>query len=718
MSEIKLTIAEIPSEFVGEGKAIIDPKIIEDNKWTAGQILELSHNKKTHVILWKGSPEDYGSGIIRVDGMTRYNLGAGVGDQIIIKAVEATGAQQVVLSPTEKVNVDEESLQNYMLRNYYNHVFTNGDIVIINAPMGRKIQFVITSTKPTKPVIINEATIFKIGSMTKAIDSSVPRVTYDDLGGLKKEVHKIREMVEWPMRHPELFEKIGVEPPKGVLLYGPPGTGKTLLAKAVAGETNANFTYLSGPEIMGKYYGESEERLREFFKQAEENAPSIIFIDEIDSIAPKREEVTGEVEKRIVSQLLTLMDGMKSRGKVVVVAATNRPDSIDPALRRPGRFDREIEIGIPDEEGRKEVLNIHTRGMPLEKGVDIKQIAKITHGFVGADLEILAKEAAMRALRRIKETEKIDFDNEISTEILEKIRITKEDFREALKEVRPSALREVLVQTPNVTWDDVGGLESLKEELRESIEWPLKHKEAFDYVDVKTPKGILLHGPPGTGKTLIAKAVAKMTESNFISIKGPELLSKWVGESEKGVREIFRKARQAAPCIIFFDEVDAIVPRRGSGSSGSHVTENVVSQILTEIDGLEELHNVLIIGATNRLDIVDPAILRPGRFDRIIEVPMPDAKGRENIFKIHTKKKPLAKDVDLGKLVAHTDGFSGAEIAAVANRAGITALKRYVSGKSISVKEIEITQKDLMDAIDKVRPKTSRIEAPLAQTIK
>ncbi|MGI0022306.1 MAG: AAA family ATPase, partial [Nitrososphaeraceae archaeon] len=461
MNEIKLTIAEIPSEFVGEGKAIIDPKIIEDNKWTAGQILELSHNKKTHVILWKGSPEDYGSGIIRVDGMTRYNLGAGIGDQIIIKAVEATGAQQVVLSPTEKINVDEESLQNYMLRNYYNHVFTTGDIVIINAPMGRKIQFVITSTKPPKPVIISEATIFKIGSMTKAIDSSVPRVTYDDLGGLKNEVHKIREMVEWPMRHPELFEKIGVEPPKGVLLFGPPGTGKTLLAKAVAGETNANFTYLSGPEIMGKYYGESEERLREFFKQAEENAPSIIFIDEIDSIAPKREEVTGEVEKRIVSQLLTLMDGMKSRGKVVVLAATNRPDSIDPALRRPGRFDREIEIGIPDEEGRKEVLNIHTRGMPLDKGVDVKQIAKITHGFVGADLEILAKEAAMRALRRIKETEKIDFDkDEISTEILEKIRITKEDFRDALKEVRPSALREVMVQTPNVTWDDIGGLES------------------------------------------------------------------------------------------------------------------------------------------------------------------------------------------------------------------------------------------------------------------
>ena len=462
---------------------------------------------------------------------------------------------------------------------------------------------------------------------------------------MKNEVQKIREMVELPMRHPELFEKIGVEAPKGVLLYGSPGTGKTLLAKAVAGETNANFTYLSGPEIMGKYYGESEERLREFFKQAEENTPSIIFIDEIDSIAPKREEVSGDVEKRIVSQLLTLMDGMKSRGKVVVIAATNRPDSLDPALRRPGRFDREIEIGIPDEEGRLAILNIHTRGMPIDEKVDLKAISKITHGFVGADLEVLAKEAAMRSLRRIMP--EIDLDQEkISQEILQKIQITNEDFLDALKEVRPSALREVLIQTPNVTWDDVGGLESLKEELREAIEWPIKHKDAFDYVNVETPKGILLHGPTGTGKTLIAKAVAKMTESNFISIKGPELLSKWVGESEKGVREIFRKARLAAPCIIFLDEVDALVPRRG-GSSDSHVTANVVSQILTEIDGLEELHNVLIIGATNRLDIVDPAILRPGRFDRIIEVPLPDAKGRSNIFKIHTKKKPLAKDVDL-----------------------------------------------------------------------
>ena len=716
MSEIQLKIEEIPQQHVGKGRAIIDPKIIEDTNWNTGQILELTYNKKTHVKLWPGSTENYGSGIIKIDGITRHNIGGGIGDKVTVKSVEVGDAQKIVLSPTEKLPIDEAQLHQVMINTYQNHVFSIHDSIVLSTQMGGKIQFIVTSTKPAKPVIVTENTIFKLGSMTKAVDSSIPRITYDELGGLKNEVQKIREMVELPMRHPELFEKIGVEAPKGVLLYGPPGTGKTLLAKAVAGETNANFTYLSGPEIMGKYYGESEERLREFFKQAEENTPSIIFIDEIDSIAPKREEVSGDVEKRIVSQLLTLMDGMKSRGKVVVIAATNRPDSLDPALRRPGRFDREIEIGIPDEEGRLAILNIHTRGMPIDEKVDLKAISKITHGFVGADLEVLAKEAAMRSLRRIMP--EIDLDQEkISQEILQKIQITNEDFRDALKEVRPSALREVLIQTPNVTWDDVGGLESLKEELREAIEWPIKHKDAFDYVNVETPKGILLHGPTGTGKTLIAKAIAKMTESNFISIKGPELLSKWVGESEKGVREIFRKARLAAPCIIFLDEVDALVPRRG-GSSDSHVTENVVSQILTEIDGLEELHNVLIIGATNRLDIVDPAILRPGRFDRIIEVPLPDAKGRSNIFKIHTKKKPLAKDVDLEKIVERTNGFSGAEIAAIANRAGIAALKRYVNGKSSSVKEIEITQNDLIDAIRKVKPKISRMEEPLAQTIK
>src|SRR3972149_3917609 len=540
MSEIQLKIEEIPQQHVGKGRAIIDPKIIEDTTWDTGQILELTYHKKTHVKLWPGSTEDYGSGIIKIDGITRHNIGGGIGDKVTVKSVEAGEAEQIVLSPTEKLSIDEAQLHEVMINTYQNHVFTIHDSIVLPTHMGGKIQFIITNTKPVKPVIVTENTIFKLGSMTKAVDTSIPRITYDELGGLKNEVQKIREMVELPMRHPELFEKIGVEAPKGVLLYGPPGTGKTLLAKAVAGETNANFTSISGPEIMGKFYGESEERLREFFKQAEENAPSIIFIDEIDSI--------------------------------------------DPALRRPGRFDREIEIGIPDEEGRYEILNIHTRGMPLEAKVDLKAISKITHGFVGADLEALAKEAAMRSLRRVMP--EIDFDQEkIPQKILQKIIITNEDFRDSLKEVRPSALREVMVQTPNVTWDDVGGLESLKEELREAIEWPIKHKEAFEYVDVQAPKGILLHGPPGTGKTLIAKAVAKMTESNFISIKGPELLSKWVGESEKGVREIFRKARQVAPCIVFLDEVDALIPRRGD-SSDSHVTQNVVSQILTEIDGL------------------------------------------------------------------------------------------------------------------------------------
>ena len=713
MNKIILKINEIPQQHVGKGRAIIDPKIIEEQNWNVGQILELTYNKKTYVKLWPASPEEYGASLIKIDGITRQNIGAGLDDKLSIKSVEAANAQQITLSPTEKITTD--GLQEYMIYNYLNHVFSNGDTISLNTQMGSKIQFVITNTKPSKPVIVTENTTFKLGSLTKAVDSSVPRITYDELGGLKNEVQKIREMVELPMRHPELFDKIGVEAPKGVLLYGPPGTGKTLIAKAVAGETNAHFISLSGPEIMGKHYGESEEKIREIFTQAEENSPSIIFIDEIDSIAPKRDEVSGELEKRIVSQLLTLMDGMKSRGKVVVIAATNRPDSIDPALRRPGRFDREIEIGIPDDDGRLDILSIHTRGMPINEKVNLKQIAKTTHGFVGADLEILSKEAAMRSLRRI--LPEIDLEEEkISSEILQKIEISNDDFREALKEVRPSALREVQVQIPDVNWDDVGGLDELKDELREAVEWPVKHKEAYDYVDVEAPKGVLLHGPPGTGKTLIAKALAKMTESNFISIKGPELLSKWVGESEKGVREIFRKARQAAPCIIFLDEVDALVPRRGSGSSDSHVTENIVSQILTEIDGLEELHNVLIIGATNRLDIVDEALLRPGRFDRIIEVGNPDSKGRTHIFEIHTKKKPLENNVNIKKLVEMTDGFSGAEIAAITNRAALVALKRYVAGKSQNIKEIKITQQDLVDAADKIRPQKK--EAPIPQAIK
>jgi len=702
MSEIILKIDEISQRHVGKGIAVIDPKVVKENSWQTGHIVELLANKKTHVKIWPGPADDYGSGIIRIDGLTRHNIGAGIGEKVELKQVEAAEAEQVVLSPIEKISV--EGLQEYMSTLYEGHVFTTGDTIMVNTQLGGKTQLIVTSTNPAKPVIVTPSTKFKLGSMTKSVDNTVPRITYNDLGGLKKEVQKIREMVELPMRHPELFDKLGIEAPKGVLLYGPPGTGKTLLAKAVAGETNAHFTALSGPEIMGKYYGESEERLREIFKQAEENTPSIVFIDEIDSIAPKRDEVTGEVEKRIVSQLLTLMDGMKARGKLVVIAATNRPDSIDPALRRPGRFDREIEIGIPDQEGRLEILDIHTRGMPVDEKVDLQQMAKVTHGFVGADLESLAKEAAMRSLRRILPDINLD-QEKISAEILQKIKIHDDDFKEALKEVKPSALREVLVEIPNVTWEDVGGLESLKEELREAVEWPLKYKDAYEYVDVSPPKGVLLYGPPGTGKTLIAKALAKMTESNFISIKGPELLSKWVGESEKGVREIFRKARQAAPCIIFFDEIDALVPRRGGGDS-SHVTESVVSQILTEIDGLEELHGVLIVGATNRLDMVDSALLRPGRFDRVIEVPKPDAVGRKHIFEIHTKKKPLASDLNLDKLVEITDGYTGAEIAAVCSRAAISALRKHIDEQGKSYKEIRITQQDLEEAVKKVKVPT------------
>jgi len=702
MSEITLKITEASQRHVGKGIAVVDPKVVQEDDWETGQILELVGNRKSHVKLWLGSTDQYGTGTIKIDGITRHNIGAGIGEKISVKSVDAAKADQVTVSPIEKLGA--EGLQEYMQANYFGHVLTTGDTLIVSTQLGGKTQLVVTSTAPSsKPVIVTEQTKFKLGSMTKAIDNSIPRITYDDLGGLRNEVQKIREMVELPMRHPELFEKLGVEAPKGVLLYGPPGTGKTLLAKAVAGETNSHFISISGPEIMGKFYGESEERLRDIFKQAEENAPSIIFIDEIDSIAPKREEVTGEVEKRVVSQLLTLMDGMKSRGKVVVIAATNRPDSLDPAIRRPGRFDREIEIGIPDEQGRKEILDIHTRGMPIDAKVDLDKIAKVTHGFVGADLEILAKEAAMRSLRKILPD--LDLEEEkIPNEILQKIIITNEDFKEALKEVRPSALREVLVQVPNVTWEDVGGLEPLKEELYEAVEWPLKHKEAFEHTDVKAPKGVLLYGPPGTGKTLIAKALAHTTESNFISIKGPELLSKWVGESEKGVREVFRKARQAAPCIIFLDEIDALVPSRSSSSSDSHVTDRVVSQLLTEIDGLEELHGVLIIGATNRVDLVDNALLRPGRFDRILEVPLPDAKGREHIFKIHTKKKPLADSIDFARLVELTEGFSGAEIEGVCNRAAMSAVRRYVNNKEKSVKSIKITQEDFENAIEKIRP--------------
>jgi transitional endoplasmic reticulum ATPase len=677
-NNLTLKVAETNPKFVGRGIALIDPKIMEELNLATGDVIEITgHRKKSYVLLWSSQPTDYGKRLIRIDGYTRSNISVGIDDKVTISKVNnVKKAEQVILSPTEELNI--VGLEEHLPELLEGRVVAKGDTIPLNI-MGRKIGFVITSTTPLDAAsLIDSQTEFIIGAVPKASAKGVPRVTYEDIGGLKNEVQKVREMIELPLRHPEIFERIGIEAPKGVLLYGPPGTGKTLLAKAVANETNADFYSIGGPEIMSKFYGESEERLRETFKQAQENAPSIIFIDEIDSIAPKREEVSGDVEKRVVSQLLTLMDGIGSRGKLVVIGATNRPDALDPALRRPGRFDREIEIGIPDQEGRFDILQIHTRGMPLTEDVNLESFAKITHGFVGADLEALSKEAAMRSLRRILPEINME-QTKIPVEVLNKIKITHKDFEDALKDVQPSALREVHVQRPNITWDQIGGLNEVKSELAEAIEWPLKYADLFDQADVKPPKGLLLYGPPGTGKTMIAKAVAATSEANFISVKGPELISKWVGESEKAIRETFRKARQAAPCVIFFDELDAVAPRRGGSEGDSHVTERVISQMLTELDGLEDLKGVVVIGASNRPDIIDEALLRPGRFDRILEVPVPDKESRREILKIHTSKKPLDHDtVNIDKLVELTEGYTGADIAAMVNAAAMSAIKEHM----------------------------------------
>jgi len=690
--KISLRVAESDPKYVGRGIALIDPKIMEDLKLGTGDVLEIAGNRrKTHVLLWSGQQSDSGRRLIRIDGYTRNNLGVGIDDNVSVRKVNAAKVEQIVLSPTEDLNV--VGLEEYLPEMLEGHVVTKGDTIPINM-MGHKIGFIVTTIIPSNgPAIITSNTDFVIGSVPKAGTKSIPRVNYEDIGGLRNEIQKVREMIELPMRHPEIFDRIGIEAPRGVLLFGPPGTGKTLLAKAVANETNANFYSIGGPEIMSKFYGESEERLRETFKQAQENSPSIIFIDEIDSIAPKREEVSGDVEKRVVSQLLTLLDGLESRGKVVVIGATNRPDALDPALRRPGRFDREIEIGIPDQTGRLEILEIHTRGMPLTQDVNLNSIAKITHGFVGADLESVCREAAMRSLRSVLPEINLE-ESKIPIETLNKIKITPEDFENALKEVQPSALREVYVQRPNVKWIDIGGLEAVKDELKEAIEWPIKHADLFSEADIIPPKGLLLFGAPGTGKTMIAKAVATNSEANFISIKGPELLSKWVGESEKGIREVFRKARQASPCVVFFDELDSVAPRRSTGGGDSHVGERIVSQLLTEMDGLEDLKGVVVIGATNRPDIIDEALLRPGRFDRLLEIPLPDNDAIKEILKIHLAKKPVDKSVDLDKLVELTKGYSGADIAALVNAAAMSAIKEYIAtnrtGRTDAKKEVEM----------------------------
>ena len=708
-----LKVAEASSRDVGRRIGRVDPKIASEMSLSTGDAIEISagKNKKTTILHWPAYQEDYGRGLIRIDGYTRNKLEVGINDTVDIRRVETKEAQQITLAPTEPLRIlgAEEYLASFL----EGQLVTKGDVVPLNV-MGQRIDLVVISTAPGGPVIISQNTEVIVSeesaqAVAAAREGDIPSITYEDIGGLRDEVTKVREMIELPLRHPELFRRLGVEAPKGVILHGPPGTGKTLLAKAVANETNASFYTIGGPEIMSKFYGESEERLRNVFQEAQKNAPSIIFIDELDSIAPKREEVSGEVERRIVAQLLSLMDGLKARGKVVVIGATNRINAIDPALRRPGRFDREIELGVPDRDGRLDILQIHTRGMPLEKDVNLERLADITHGFVGADLHALAKEAAIRALRRI--LPEIDLSAEsIPADILNKIIVKMQDFIDVVNEMEPSAMREVFVEVPDVKWEDIGGLETIKQELREAVEWPLKYQGMFAYADATPPKGILLYGPPGTGKTLMAKATANESEANFISIKGPELLSKWVGESEKGVREIFRKARQAAPCIIFFDEIDAIAPARGGDFGTSHVTERVISQILTELDGLEVLTNVVVIAATNRPDIIDTALLRPGRFDRLLYVPPPDYESRKQIIHIHTKKKPLADDTNIDNLAAKMDGYTGADIAAVASAAVMLALREHISkyGKpqeaQSHAKELKIHMRHFEEAMKKIRP--------------
>lgn len=724
--EITLKVAEaISQKDIGQGIARIDPKIMDELNLHERDLIEINGEKKT-VAIALPSQTDIGLGVIRIDGLVRKNSGATIGGEVTIKKTKAIEAKKVVLAPTEH-NVH---VQGDVRGLFQGKVIMQGDIIgtQVRAPrssMGfnsifddlmefspmREIKFAVVSTQPKDIVIIGQNTevqvhenpvdVSKIEGVTNLVD-----VSYEDIGGLKEEVKKVREMIEIPLKRPELFEKLGIAPPKGVLMHGPPGTGKTLLAKAVASESDAHFIAINGPEIMSKYVGGSEENLREYFEEAEKNAPSIIFIDELDAIAPKREETNGEVERRTVAQLLTLMDGLKSRGQVVVIGATNRPDSLDPALRRPGRFDREIEIGVPDAEERQEVLEIHTRNMPLAEDVNLEKIASNTHGFVGADLESLCKEAAMRVVRRI--LPEIQNDEEIPEEVLKKIVVTGNDFKSAQKEIQPSALREVLVQIPNIKWDDVGGLNEVKQELKEAVEWPLKHPETFKRLGVRPPKGTLLYGIPGTGKTLLAKAVASESEANFISVKGPELLSKWVGESEKGVREIFRKAKQASPTVIFFDEIDAIAGARSGNDTDSGVTKRVVNQLLTEMDGLEELQDVSIIAATNRPDMLDAGLMRPGRFDRHIKVDVPDEEARIAIFEVHTKGMPLAEDVNLKKLAKNTEGYVGADIEAVCREAAMFTLRDDIEAN-------EIPNKYFKEAIEKVKPGNQSGEEQLVQ---
>ncbi len=722
---MQLKVAEAVQDDVNKGIVRMDTGFMHQIGVRPGDIIEIEGGRKTVAIADRAYPGDIGLNLIRMDGIIRRNAKTSIGDLVNIQKADVKEAKKVVIAPARKGIIIRAS-SDLFKQGLLGRVLTKGDIVALGGGTRRRatmahspfedifrmldedvygfgfgdIKFLVVETMPKQAIIVSDLTevVFNPEAVEVSEDSAL-EVTYEDIGGLSEEIKKVREMVELPLKHPEIFERLGIEAPKGVLLHGPPGTGKTLLAKAVANETNAHFILINGPEIMSKYYGQSEQNLRKKFEEAEKNAPSIIFIDEIDAIASKREEVHGEVERRVVAQLLALMDGLKSRGKVIVIAASNVPNLLDPALRRPGRFDREIEIGVPSKEGRLDIMKIHTRNMPLSKNVNLREIAGITHGFVGADLASLCKESAMIVLRRVLPELRLQEEEPIPKEMLEKLMITKKDFREALKVVRPSAMREVLVEVPSVKWTDIGGLENVEQELVEAVEWPIKHPDAFKRLGVKPPKGILLYGAPGTGKTLLAKAVATESESNFIQVKGPELLSKWVGESEKAVREVFKKARQTSPTVIFFDELDSLAPKRGMASD-SHSTERVVNQLLTEMDGLEDLYDVVIIAATNRPDIIDPALLRPGRFDRLILTPVPDEKSRIQIFRVHSKNMPL-KDVNIEALAAKTEGYAGADIEAICREAAILALRKDMNAKYV-------TEKNFEEALKKVRPSVTK----------
>ena len=719
-----LRVKDAFKEDAGRGIVRIDPDIIQDLNLKTGDVLEISHpgsNKKTAALLYPGRKEDKGSGIIRMDTSLRRNLFASLDDLVEIRKIEAALADKVTFAGLKEAVILRNRQQ--LARKLENRVITKEDILSFFS-YGRRIDLVVVEYSPKVDAVrIHIETKIQLSekSFTEILDLEQTRVTYEDIGGLGEEIQKIREMIELPMRHPELFKRIGIDPPKGVLLHGPPGTGKTLLARAVAYETEAHFITISGPEIMSKFYGQSEENLRKIFDDARENAPSIVFIDELDSIAPKRGEVTGEVERRVVAQLLSLLDGLEGRGEIIVIGATNRVNDIDPALRRPGRFDREIEIGVPDTDGRYEILLIHTRGMPLHGDVNLRFIAEKTHGFVGADVEALVKEAAMLAIRAI--LPKINLDKPIPQEVLNDLQITMNNFETSLTSIEPSALREVLITQPTETWDDVGGLDEAILQLREVIEWPLKYPELYKHLDSKPPNGILLHGPPGTGKTLLAKALAHETEVNFISVKGPEFLSKWVGESEKAVRETFRKARSAAPCIIFFDEIDAIAAIRGR-DIGSHVTESVISQLLTEMDGMEGLKDVILLAATNRVDMLDPALLRSGRFGRHVEIPMPDKNARTTIFKINLRNKPLDKNVDIDKMAERLEGYTGADIQGLCEEATLLTIRKALADTSIntsdpeSVKVVKISKKEFEDAMEKVLQSADRAKVAHAKYAK